>query len=83
MMVCVVVVMVRGGVVCCMSVMVIVIMYVVSVSIVNVCMLLLCVLCEFVMVLVLGGSGGVYKSERVCTDVCVSVRWVYHNYGEK
>ena len=63
-MVCVVVVMVRGGVVCCMSVMVIVIMYVVSVSIVNVCVLQLCVVCEFVMVL--GGSGEVFKSEREC-----------------
>ena len=81
MMVCVVVVMVRGSVVCCMSVVVIVIMYVVSVSIVNVCVLQLRVVCEFVMVL--GGSGGVCKSERVCTDVCVSVRWNYHNYGEK
>ena len=66
-MVCVVVVMVRGGVVYCMSVVVIVVVYVVSVYV----------------VMVLGSSGGVCKSERVCTDVCVGVRWVYHNYGEK
>ena len=32
----------------------------------------------------LGGSGVVCESERLCTtDVCVSVGWVYHNYGEK
>ena len=55
------------GVVCCMSVVVIVMVYVVSVSIVNVCVLLLCVVCEFVMVL--GGSGGVCKSECVLTCV--------------
>ena len=61
------VVMVRGGVVCCMSVVVIVIVYVVSVFIVNVCVLQLCVVCEFVMVL--GGSGGV--CERECVLTCV------------
>ena len=67
-MVCVVVVMVRGGVVCSMSVVVIVVVYVVSVSIVNVCVLLLCVLCEFVMVL--GGSGGCVRvRESVLTCV--------------
>ena len=56
------------GVVCCMSVVVIVMVYVVSVSIVNVCVLLLCAVCEFVTVL--GGSAGCVRV-RECVLTCV------------
>ena len=37
-----------------------------------------CVLCVWWLIWVV-----VSVKKRVCTDVCVSVRWVYHNYGDK